>query len=105
MIARRFAAEKGFTVRALLACLSAVSLLLIAAAFAPDGTCRVTLTLTDNESGRPLAGVVRITHPEGDQRVVLKPAGLDSRGWGLLAKQPDIADWFVVPQAVTIELP
>ncbi|GDY09531.1 hypothetical protein LBMAG52_30170 [Planctomycetia bacterium] len=91
--------------RACLACLSAVGLLLIAAAFAPDGMCRVTLTLTDADTGRPLAGVVRITHKDGDQRVVLKPDGLDSRGWGLLAKQPDIADWFVVPQAATIELP
>ena len=91
--------------RACLACLSAVGLLLIAAAFAPDGMCRITLTLTDAETGRPLAGVVRITRKEGDQRVVLKPVGLDSRGWGLLAKQPDIADWFVVPQVATIELP
>lgn len=91
--------------RACLACLSAVGLLLVAAAFAPDGMCRVTLTLTDAETGRPLAGVVRITHKEGDQRVLLKPAGLDSRGWGLLAKQSDIADWFVMPQATTIELP
>ncbi len=90
--------------RGCLACLSAVGLLLIAAAFAPNGMCRVTLTLTDAETGRPLSGVVRITHQEGDQRVVLKPAALDSRGWGLLAKQPDIADWLVVPQAVTIEL-
>lgn len=91
--------------RACLACLVALGLLLIAAAFAPDGMSRVTLTLTDAETGRPVAGVVRITHRDGDQRVVLKPAELDSRGWGLLAKQPDIADWFVVPQAVTIELP
>lgn len=91
--------------RACWACLSAVALLLIAAAFAPEGMCRVTLTLTDAETGRPLAGVVRITHKEDDQRVVRKPAGLDSRGWGLLAKQPDIADWFVVPQTSTIELP
>lgn len=91
--------------RPCLACLSAVGLLLIASAFAPDGLCRVTLTLTDADTGRPLAGVVRITHQDGDQRVVLKPDGLDSRGWGLLAKQPDIADWLVVPQSVTIELP
>lgn len=91
--------------RACLACLSAVGLLLIAAAFAPDGMCRVTLTLTDAETGRPLPGVVRITRKDGDQRLVLMPSGLDSRGWGLLAKQPDIADWFVVPQASTIELP
>jgi hypothetical protein len=91
--------------RACWACLSAVGLLLVAAAFAPDGMCRVTLTLTDADTGRPLAGVVRITRKEGDQRVVLKQVGLDSRGWGLLAKQPDIADWFVVPQTSTIELP
>ncbi len=91
--------------RACLACLSAVGLLLIAAAFAPDRMCRITLTLTDAETGRPLPGVVQITHKVGDQRVVLKPSGLDSRGWGLLAKQPDIADWFVLPQAETIELP
>lgn len=91
--------------RTCLACLCSLGILLIAAAFAPEGICRVTLTLTDADTGRPLAGVVRITHHDGDQRVVLQPAGLDSRGWGLLAKQPDIADWFVVPQAVTIELP
>lgn len=91
--------------RACLACLSAIGLLLVAAAFAPDGMCQVTLTLTDDETGRPLAGVVRIAHQDGDQRVAFKPAGLDSRGWGLLAKQPDIADWLVVPQKVTIELP
>lgn len=91
--------------RACLACLSVVGLLLVAAAVAPDGLCQVTLTLTDDETGRPLAGVVRFTHQDGDQRVALKPARLDSRGWGLLAKQPDIADWLVVPQKVTIELP
>lgn len=91
--------------RACWACLCAVGLLLIAAAFAPDGMCRVTLTLTDAETGRPLPGVVRITRIEGDQRLVLKPSGLDSRGWGLLAKQPDIADWFVVPQVTTVDLP
>lgn len=91
--------------RALLTCLSTVGMLLIASAFAPNGLCRVTLTLTDADTGLPLAGVVRITHQDGDSRVVLKPDGLDSRGWGLLAKQPDIADWLVVPQAVTIELP
>lgn len=91
--------------RALLTCLSTVGMLLIASAFAPNGLCRVTLTLTDADTGRPLAGVLRITHPDGNSRVVLKPDGLDSRGWGLLAKQPDIADWLVVPQAVTIELP
>ena len=91
--------------RACWTCLNAVGLLLIAAAFAPDSVCRVTLTLTDANTGLPLPGVVRITCHEADQRVVLKPSVLDSRGWGLLAKQPDIADWFVVPQVVTTELP
>lgn len=91
--------------RAMLACLIAVSLLLTAAAFAPDGMCQISLQLVDAETRQVLAGVVKLTHGEADRRIVLKPEGLDSRGWGLLQRQPDIEEWFVVPQSVTLELP
>jgi hypothetical protein len=91
--------------RTLLASLSAISLLSVAAAFAPETTSRVTLTLTDATSGQPVAGVVRITALDGDKPVAVKPEGLDSRGWGLLQKQPQTDEWFVVPQPVTVELP
>ena len=91
--------------RAVLACLSAVALLLVAAAFAPESSCRVTLLLTDAYSGKPIAGVVRFTHDADGKSVVLTPKGIDSRGWGLLQKQPGIDEWFVVPQSVTVDLP
>ena len=91
--------------RAVLACLSAMALLLVAAAFAPEPSCRVTLLLTDASSGKPVAGVVRFTHAADGKSVVLTPKGIDSRGWGLLQKQPGIEEWFVVPQSVTVDLP
>ena len=91
--------------RAILACLGAVALLLVAAAFAPEPSCRVTLMLTDAYSGKPVAGVVRFNHAADGKSVVLTPKGLDSRGWGLLQKQPGIEEWFVVPQSVTVDLP
>ncbi len=91
--------------RAILACLSAVALLLVAAAFAPEPTCRVTLTLTDADSGKPVAGVARFARLSDGKPVVLTAKGLDSRGWGLLQKQPGIEDWIVIPQAVSLDLP
>lgn len=44
--------------RACWACLSAIGLLLIAAAFAPDEMCRVTLTLTDANTDEQRAKVL-----------------------------------------------
>lgn len=61
--------------RAILACLSAMALLSVAAAFAPEPTSRITLTLTDAESGRPIAGVVRLSHEADGKRTVLTPPG------------------------------
>jgi hypothetical protein len=91
--------------RTMLACLAAIATLVIAAAFAPEPMSRVTLKLTDAESGRPLAGIVRFTHIADGKPVLLTPKGLDARGWGLLQKQTGIDEWFVVPQSVTVELP
>ncbi len=91
--------------RAMLASLGAVAVLLVAAAFAPEPSCRVTLLLTDANSGKPVAGVVRFIHTDDGKSVVLTPKGIDSRGWGLLQKQPGIEEWFVVPQSVTVDLP
>ncbi len=91
--------------RTVLACLGAVALLLVAAAFAPEPSCRVTLLLTDANSGKPVAGVARFTHATDGKSVVLTTKGIDSRGWGLLQKQPGIEEWFVVPQSVTVDLP
>ncbi|MFM9961036.1 MAG: hypothetical protein ACKV2Q_07405 [Planctomycetaceae bacterium] len=90
--------------RAVLSGLGVVSLLLVAAAFAPEPTCRVTLLLTDADSGRPVAGVIRFTHESDGQRVVLTPKGLDSRGWGLLQRLREMEEWFVLPQETAIEL-
>src|SRR5262245_49494612 len=85
-------------------CGCAIGMLLLAAAFAPEQLCRVTLTLNDANTNKPLAGVIRITQKAGDERQVLKPTGLDTRGWGLERPQ-EMADWFVVPQKVTFDLP
>lgn len=91
--------------RSILAGLSGVALLLVAATFAPEKTCRVTLLLTDADSGHPIAGVVRLTYDSNGKQVVLTSKGLDSRGWGLLQRQEGIEEWFVLPQETTIELP
>jgi hypothetical protein len=82
-----------------------VTALLVAAAFAPQPICRVTVVLTDAESGSPVAGVVRISQEVDGKRGILSPKGLDSRGWGLLQRLPKMEEWFVVPQSVTLELP
>ena len=91
--------------REILACLSAMALLLVAAAIAPEPTCRVALRLTDADSKKPVAGVIRFTHSTDGKSLVLTPKGIDSRGWGLLQKQPGIDEWCVIPQPVTVDLP
>lgn len=91
--------------RMILACVCSVAILLTAGAFAPEEHYRVTLRLIDAETGAAQAGVIRITQRSGDRQIVLRPEGLDSRGWGLLQRQPDMEEWLVVPEPVTFTLP
>lgn len=67
-----------------------------------DQTCRITVALVDDSTGRPVAGVVRIRRVEPNESVT--PGGAISRGWGLAATTA-IAKWFVVPGETELTLP
>lgn len=88
-----------------LVCGCVIGLLFLAAASAPEQSCRVTISLCDAETNRPMSGVIRVTTLDGNERHPVSLKGLDSRGWGLLQPQPDIADWYVLPQTTTVDLP
>ncbi|MBI3467300.1 MAG: CehA/McbA family metallohydrolase [Planctomycetes bacterium] len=64
-------------------------------------TCKLTIELVDADSGKPLAGLVRLEHAEG-QPVPLE--GLVSRGLGLGDGSP-ISRWSVVLERDTVNVP
>ncbi len=67
----------------------------------PDVRCAVRLELTDAESGKTLAGLVRVLDSQGD---LIPLEGLLSRGEGLEEKHK-ARRWWVLPGSTTVDLP
>jgi hypothetical protein len=87
-------------ISAVVTCLTMIGLLGFADS-APEATCRVRLSLTDAESGREIAGLVKIEDADG------QPVAIDnvlSRGMGLEGNLP-IHRWHVLPASTVVELP
>src|SRR5262245_34139692 len=68
---------------------------------APTSTCRVRLVLTDADTGRELAGLLRILDADGR---AVKSEQLLSRGLGVTGNS-SIDEWLVIPHAVELDLP
>jgi hypothetical protein len=84
----------------LLACLTMGGLMCLQGG-TPPSMCRVTLTLTDAQSGAEIPGLVRILDAEGR---AVQSSALLSRGLGLTDELP-IQQWLVVPRALDFDLP
>ena len=87
-------------VSAAITVLAAIGLLVLAGSRS-TGTCAVTLTLVDAETGRELSGLVSIQDADG-KRVDASP--LLSRGLGLSDTLP-IARWSVLSRKTVVQLP
>src|SRR5262245_18163975 len=68
---------------------------------APTSTCRARLVLTDADTGRELAGLLRILDADGR---AIRSEQLLSRGLGVTG-EASIHEWLVIPHAVELNLP
>jgi len=64
--------------------------------------CRLTITLVDSQTQKPIPGVVRCFPRDGDQAIPV--TNLLARGQGLNDKS-SIQDWYVAPAATEVLLP